>query len=247
MKILSILSAGLIITGLTLLSIGPAGEARAGIVFDPPAIDLGNIKQGSETPFRFTIRNHHSYPVTLRSIATSCGCTLVNSPRDAVIKGGSSLTLSGVLDSHGKRGATKVHAAFDFRTGGAERERTLLLVVRAHVEPTLVTTPDLLEFELPAAARTPISKQVEIHSDEVESFRISSVSTSDAWLSARVVDDSFSRDGDRKNRARLQVIVDPDEYKAVTWEPGRSSHWVSVATTAKEEPRFRIPIGIKAH
>jgi hypothetical protein len=65
---------------------GPAAK----IEFSEASHDFGDIKQGSVVEWTFKFKNVGSVPLVLTNVATTCGCTAPEWPRDAIAPGATS-------------------------------------------------------------------------------------------------------------------------------------------------------------
>jgi hypothetical protein len=66
-----------------------SGDA-AKIVFLDATHDFGDIKQGDQVEWTFKFENKGSAPLVLTNVATTCGCTAPEWPREPILPGESS-------------------------------------------------------------------------------------------------------------------------------------------------------------
>jgi Protein of unknown function (DUF1573) len=52
----------------------PASHARAQLAFDPPTIDLGEVKAGQVFSYQIKVTNTASSAITMQELKSSCGC-----------------------------------------------------------------------------------------------------------------------------------------------------------------------------
>lgn len=88
-------------TGQTDIAINQA--ETAGLVFDPPEIDVGEVVEGKHATARFLIRNNSQRFLSIANIEAPCGCT-TGEPETRVLDGGAFTVLEVDIDTFGKTG-----------------------------------------------------------------------------------------------------------------------------------------------
>lgn len=81
-------------------------EAVAQISFDEETFDFGEIKQGDVVEHEFVFKNTGNAPLQLTNVATTCGCTAPDWPREVIAPGETS-KITVKFNSRGKRGTQK--------------------------------------------------------------------------------------------------------------------------------------------
>jgi hypothetical protein len=76
---------------------------QAEIKFEEPQHDFGTIKEGSVVSWEFRFQNVGDTLLILKNVLTSCGCTIVEWPKEP-IKPGESASIIVNFDSKGKEG-----------------------------------------------------------------------------------------------------------------------------------------------
>jgi len=132
-----------------------AAIATPKIVVKEPEVDLGTMKQQSIRKHTFTIENHGTSPLEIKSIKSSCACTAPQlRPHQRVVPPGKSVKIPVTFNSKGKFG--NIHSKVSVQSNDPN---TPLLDLRLHafVETLCVISPQ--SFYLTNAGRGRISTQ----------------------------------------------------------------------------------------
>jgi len=71
------------------------------IVFESKVFNFGDIKQGEKVSYKFNFKNEGKKDLIIRKTKTTCGCTILNNPKE-VIKPGESSSFEVTFNSAGK-------------------------------------------------------------------------------------------------------------------------------------------------
>lgn len=83
----------LCLSGASLMAQPSEGKTKTLIAFEKTTIDYGTIKKGSEPLRTFHFKNTGKEPLIITNAKGSCGCTVPDYPKEAILPGE-----SGVID-----------------------------------------------------------------------------------------------------------------------------------------------------
>ena len=218
-------SAFSVLVGLGLLALGNGGSKKKEsapdrITVDKAVVDLGKIRQGTTHTVSFHIRNPTSSAVSLALVWSSCDCTKVEVPAEA-LPPRAELDLPMTWRIAGHRGVcgSRVLLAATTTTGAVAQ---IVLRVQGDVVPDVGLTPKELGF----TRGQPATKQIAV-GPLLDDCNAESVSSPSGYIRA-VLDTS---------RQIIHVSYDASA------DPG-DSDWVTleIKTSSKNEPTIHYTV-----
>lgn len=207
-------------------------EVRDAVRLCPSAARNGSIPQGAIREATFTITNLGVDALTSVTVTSSCGCSVLTSPKTSLVPG-ESVEITAKFNSSQRRGLTQVPVVVEYERMGTKSQR--LLSVIADVVPAIICDHESLSFPANDPARH--VQQFQLSARNGSSFEIAHVrSTHRAFEVRELVN------GPRTDRHTFAVTFRPDR-----WEAGRnlSNAAVRILTTIGTEAELAVPLTIQ--
>jgi hypothetical protein len=235
-----------IIAAWMLAVIGGCSHAPSRIEADlqPPVIDLGDIRQGTEHFVSFRLHNRGHDDLTLRGKTTSCGCTISETPVPVMVGSGRQLSLDAMFVADrgiGPQSATVlaelVRQDKEPRSPRPPRPHILSARIRANVltefdvVPSRLTVPDLRLGETREF-------QIFISTPFEDEYIVESVSTESPILLAHMQGRCIAR-----SPTMLRLTVDTRQYSG----PERVRSKVVLKLSGGPVNFVSIPVEISIH
>jgi Protein of unknown function (DUF1573) len=198
-----------------------AAPASTVLIADKTAADAGELVEGAEPTFKFTLVNHGTETLKLKAL-TSCGCTVAH--LDPTIAPGAQVVLEAKLNTRGLRG--HVNKMVSVRTEGKSTAR-LDLQITATIRPLIRVEPSNAAY-LTAQEGKPTSTEFTLTPEPGQGVELSEAVTSVPYLHARL--SPAGAGGARK----LVVTIAPDAPL------GHLQGMVSVTTSSTVVPRVNL-------
>lgn len=210
----------------------------------PASIDFGVVKQGQVAPIDLTLTNRSSGKISEIRVQTSCGCTVIQSAKGALLAG-EATHVRGEVDTHGRRGEFVTHLLLQYVADGQLVQRTLPL--KASVEPAILINPAPLHFVARRESNTsPQCAVLTLSAHNSASFAITSINCWDPAISVRELHVPESAEHDQKqglseSSHRLEVVFDQLRWQSTAFSRDKPA-LIYVSTDVKSESRLEIPI-----
>lgn len=87
-KLVLLLSLGIFVLGnLAAQTDTTANKNKSEIKFEKTEIDMGVVPPTGPKPFEFVFTNTGNEPLVISNVQPSCGCTIVEKPKEPILKG----------------------------------------------------------------------------------------------------------------------------------------------------------------
>jgi len=226
--------SGLAVLVTLSVCISLAAHAQPKLDLRKSEIDLGTIYSGALIRTPITISNAGTEPLTITNVRTSCGCTTVKQPTEA-LKPGQSATIEVEFNSAGFRGRAVKYVYLQTNDPGADYHT---ITLRVDIKEELVPVPPVSVIWL---GNVPVGK--------AQSKTMIFANASGAKLTVKKVS---SLPSSVKATIRPKTLAPSDTLEIVlTITPDQEGYVnaeVFVETTSTKQPRvpFRITyIGVK--
>jgi len=232
-----------VISGVHILKSRPRGVTSISV--HPPVVDLGSARQSELIQFEFKIENTSEAPISLVSLQTSCGCTIMNDVSGVSLLPGTSIEINGKFDTTGKRGESQSLAMLSYKKENdvGAPVRHITLQVKVNVLPTLefrpeqIATSHLLQHE----ANGDGDYLIQVAPAFDGTFKLLGSSASVAWVHATVLKSTCSRSGLAVDPAVVRVSIDSDTVR--TGSPlNAASAEVYLHSDCSDEKTLVIPL-----
>ncbi len=212
-------------TGYSLSLVTETRRQRSALTAAPAEVRLGDVNEGSDVPFAFTIVNNESRAVVVKETLVPCSCTEVSLPAGTSIGPRGRMEVKGRFHANERRGAYNATFAISYSVERQGEYRpdpgdTLLVPLTVLVRPAVETSRDSVTV-------SPSSWiDVVLTPGTASSFSIQSVETSDPFIHHELVG---SRLDEETQRFEVRLRTDPSQYPDASLRSPRG-HWVKLTT-----------------
>lgn len=197
-----------------------------GIVVEPAGIDFGEQDWGQKLRGGFALYNQRDEALTINSIESNCGCTVLDDYSGFVVEAGGVLPVSFTLDTQLSRGPKTRVVTVSLASG-----EKVTVTVEVDVKGTYDVAPAFLEFgDVHLAREEERALVVVLTSSRGRTVR--EVKTNCRWAEVRVA----TRSG------RYEILV---RLLRENLAPGWSTGQLLIVTDDDKVPTVSVPISVK--
>lgn len=187
--------------------------------------DFGSVRQGEVVAHAFPIRNTGALPLEIRSIRSTCGCTVALSSAK-ILDSGERSTVDAWFDTKGLAGARVKE--IELETNDPQHP-VVTLRIKGTVQADVTATPTEVFLGRIARGRS-VSRQVDVKVADPSIAVLDAIAQNGRVLVRREHPD------DPQVGARLIITLPPDA------EPGRLTDEVLVTTNSASQPQLSIRV-----
>jgi len=211
----------------------PSSSVNSDFDVTPASIqDIGQVRQGTSTEVRYSLKNASQKPLKIVEVSTTCGCTTASLSKKELEPDEIAILVLR-YNSGTYRGSVKVlaHVLYgELNQEANKRWKSFIVGASGKIDPDFKIQPEKLIYD----DCKQLSKRISVSPHYDKNLEVTKVSCDKRFFSARLL-----ASNQQENLFQIEVVFDPSEYY-----PDAGPAHLSISTNSKVQSIALIPIEV---